>query len=254
LEYLFTGHWEHDPSWGKQFRINRYQEIYPHNIREIERYLKNQFYGVGISKAKMLTDQYGTETLTVLKNDPQKVISDLPKFPKEKILEMSQAISSRERRINLEMGLKNLFGDITISESVKAEIIRNYGDEAIKKLKENPWKLTNFRGVAYPTATAVAQRIGFDMNSPEAAIAGISEALKMKAKDGHTALKRSIIRGETRILTSIDKTVINEAIDGLLDTGALVEAHGLIGRKKMVEAERNIAKRIINLCGVCYAN
>jgi exodeoxyribonuclease V alpha subunit len=95
-----------------------------------------------------------------------------------------------------------------------------YGKDSIQKVKENPYYLTDVRGIGFKTADDVAQKLGVSFSSPFRVQAALRHALVKAAEEqGHTRLPISMLYDNIQELidTETDK-IQDEDIRQGLDT------------------------------------
>ena len=69
------GEWTEHPDYGRQLRIRSFESVQPTTRAGIERYLGSGLIkGVGAATAKLIVHAFGEETLTVLDEEPQRLI------------------------------------------------------------------------------------------------------------------------------------------------------------------------------------
>lgn len=74
-----------------------------------------------------------------------------------------------------------------ISQKQVATIYRHFGERATKVLSENPYRLTEVRGIGFQKADDIARKLGIDEFSAARRSAAITYATECLANDGHTA-------------------------------------------------------------------
>jgi exodeoxyribonuclease V alpha subunit len=73
------------------------------------------------------------------------------------------------------------------SGALAARIVKKYGNDAIAKIRENPYRLaTEVWGIGFKTADSIAGKIGIAKDDPKRLAAGIRHALETLRDDGHT--------------------------------------------------------------------
>ena len=67
-------------------------------------------------------------------------------------------------------------------------IYKTYGDEAVEKVRENPYRLAlDIHGIGFKTADTIAERLGIPRDSLIRAQAGVRHVLQEIAGEGHCA-------------------------------------------------------------------
>jgi exodeoxyribonuclease V alpha subunit len=102
-------------------------------------------------------------------------------------------------------------------------IYKTYGDEAVDKVRENPYRLAlDIHGIGFKTADDLAQRLGIPHDSLIRAEAGVRHVLQEIAGDGHCAAWRDELAGKAATLLGIAPPVIEQAIAAELEAENLV--------------------------------
>ena len=72
---LAEGNWKVDAKYGRQFLAERWEETMPATIYGIEKYLGSGLIkGVGPKFAKKIVQQFGTDTISVIEDDADRLI------------------------------------------------------------------------------------------------------------------------------------------------------------------------------------
>lgn len=92
-------------------------------------------------------------------------------------------------------------------------IYKTYGDEAIIKVSENPYRLAlDIHGIGFKTADVIAGRLGIAPDSLIRAQAGVRHVLQELSGDGHCAAPHDTLIKESVKLLEIDEAILEEAI------------------------------------------
>jgi exodeoxyribonuclease V alpha subunit len=93
-------------------------------------------------------------------------------------------------------------------------IYRTYGQQAISKIKENPYRLADdIRGIGFKTADELAAKLGIDRNSPHRAQAAVRYTLQQLAEEGHCGYPESGVVEKTTELVEIDRQAVERAVE-----------------------------------------
>jgi exodeoxyribonuclease V alpha subunit len=75
-EYTLTGSWTTHAKYGKQFAITGYETHLPSSQVGLEQYLSSGLIkGIGPSLAEKIVDAFGSDTLDVLNNHPERLLN-----------------------------------------------------------------------------------------------------------------------------------------------------------------------------------
>ena len=222
------GLWEIDPKYGKQFRIKESMPIEPTNREGILSYLSSgDFPGIGPKTAERIFDMFGEKTYEIMDEDPEQ-------FLKVKGIGKKQLISVKEGRED-QRGYREVMtflGSLGITEAFKAKIYAKYGLNCISLIKENPFDLTEIKGIAFVMADNIARNLGFDQNSPKRAACALVYMLEQEAQNGHTCFPQK---------TLLDKTIeeMHKSTNGPIKIQILENSLGKLIEERFIKCITN---------------
>nr|VFK41547.1 MAG: exodeoxyribonuclease V alpha subunit [Candidatus Kentron sp. SD]VFK47471.1 MAG: exodeoxyribonuclease V alpha subunit [Candidatus Kentron sp. SD] len=214
------GRWVNDPTHGRQFRADQLRVAPPGTREGIERYLgSGMVRGIGPHFAGKLVRAFGERVFEVIEKEPER-LTDVPGLgPKRK----AQIITAwaGQRAIQDIMVFLRSYG---IGTARAARIFKTYGDKAIDRVRENPYRLaTDIHGMGFATADTLAERLGIPRDSPLRARAGILHILGELSLQGHCAQQRATLATDAARLLSIPPAIIEHAIDEEIRGNRLVQ-------------------------------
>ena len=136
--YIFYGDWISHPKYGRQFSAGALEEIVPTEEEGIVGYLASGLIpGVGEKLAQRLVDHFGLETLEIIGQQPAR-LTEVPGIGEKLSRKITRAVSENKDVERLMVFLRHH----RVSTGLALKIHRQYGREAIARLKENPYCLT----------------------------------------------------------------------------------------------------------------
>jgi exodeoxyribonuclease V alpha subunit len=181
----FSGSWTVHPRFGRQFKADMATELKPATAGALEKYLGSGLIkGVGPKTARKIVRHFGRETLEVFEHAMER-LTEVPGIADKKLAAIKSAWlehrAIRDVMIFLQShGISTLFA---------VRIFKQYGDNAIAIVSENPYRLAaEFYGIGFFTADRVALSIGFAEDSPLRIIAAIRHVLSASREQGHCYL------------------------------------------------------------------
>jgi exodeoxyribonuclease V alpha subunit len=187
----------HDARHGEQLKVITVTELSPTTLIGIERYLASgAVQGVGPTYAKRIVEAFGLETLRVLDDEPDRLraVEGVGKKRAETILESWRS----HRAIRDVMVFLQTHG---ASPGLSMRIWKRYGTDAIRKIKEDPYRLSlDVWGIGFRTADKIAQSLGVDIRSEMRTCAGIMQILVDNSEQGHVYATESILHDRARVL------------------------------------------------------
>jgi exodeoxyribonuclease V alpha subunit len=244
------GDWYQDRVWGRQFRARAVQVEPPTSEEGLVAYLgSGRIKGLGEVTAKRLVTRFGQDLGTVIEREPGRLreVPGVGAKLAERIAEVW-----REQRENRDLLL--FLASHGIGPARAARILDAYGVRTREKVLGDPYLLAReVRGIGFRTADEIAQKVGLPADSPLRLGAGLGEALREAAGEGHTALPRAVVFERAKALLGVRSGGIEEAAGRELAEGRLA-ARALPGRdylllRELDAAEEAVAARLSDLAG-----
>lgn len=241
---LIEGNWKVDSKYGRQFTAQSWEETLPATVFGIEKYLGSGLIkGVGPKFAGRIVRKFGTETIDVIENDIERLreVEGIGQKRIEKIHE------SWERQKEIKNVMLFLQGH-GVSTSFAAKIYRQYGNDSIAKMKENPYCLADdIWGIGFKTADSIAQKLGFEKNAQVRVRSGILYTLSNLADEGHVfATKDQLVKTAQELLEAEEQTV-------LMVIEPMVEAQDLIAQNVVSQFDDSGSFQALYLPAFYYA-
>ncbi len=208
----FTGSWTHHRQYGRQFQATAAVEKKPATTAALEKYLGSGLIkGVGPKTARKIVRHFDKDTLNVFEQEIEK-LTQVPGIADKK-LAMISAAWTEHRAIREVMMFLQSHG---ISTLFAVRIYKEYGDDAIRLVTEDPYRLaTDFYGIGFFSADKVALSIGLAKDSDQRIMAGIKHVLAASRNFGHCFLTRSQIQAQVDELLELR---LGDRLSELLET------------------------------------
>jgi len=239
VKHAIAGKWVNN-KYGSQLRVERITAIEPHGKREIIKFLSSGLIkGIGPVTAKRIVDYFGKNTLEVLDNNPKSIllVKGIGQVTAEKII-----ASWKEQRSIADLITTLCSYGLTVTYAKKA--LKAFGTSAIAKIRENPYILTDIKGVGFLKADAIAKELGIKDTHPARLTAGIMYCLDNATyKEGHSYLPEKELLRRSCELMSLDSSIVADHFYES-DFGELVFTQGCVYLKRIYHAERYVADRI----------
>lgn len=177
-----SGEWSSHPKFGDQFKVVFYSCSVPASVYGIEKYLGSGLIkGIGPVMAQRIVKMFGEKTLDIIEESVEKLLQ-ITGIGKQRI-EMISKAWIEQKEIRSVMLFLQSHG---VSSAYATKIYKRYGNKSIDVVTENPYRLAHdIFGIGFITADKIAQKLGFDENSPLRAEAGILYVLHELADEGH---------------------------------------------------------------------
>src|SRR5215469_7487470 len=217
----------------------------PTTVEGIQRYLSSGLVkGIGPVLAKKLVGRFGAEVLGVIENRVTELESVDGIGPKrqERIAHAWQE-AKQVREIMLFLHSHG------VSTSRAVRIFKTYGEQAIEKVRSNPYMLAkDIYGIGFATADQIAQKVGIPKDSLDRARAGIDHVLLEATSEGHCALPLEKLKLTAAKLLETPEATIEQALSQMLTSGSLlleeIDGDALIFLPHLRKAEEGLAAKI----------
>lgn len=209
------GEYTDHPTYGKQFKVERFEEKAPEDQEAIERYLgSGAIKGIGLAMAARIVRRFKEDTFRIIEEEPER-LAEIKGISERKAMEIANQVNEK-RDLRQAMIFLQQYG-ITMNLAVK--VYQAYGQEVYGIVKENPYRLADdIDGVGFRTADEIATRVGIRMDSDFRIKSGILYALLQATGEGHTYLpERELTRRAATLLevdiAQIEKQYMDLAIE-----------------------------------------
>jgi exodeoxyribonuclease V alpha subunit len=218
------GQWVSHTRYGRQFKVERCEQVLPATHEGIKRYLGSGLIkGVGPVTAERIVRRFGVDTLRVLDEEPQRLREALGVGPKRAEL---IARAWEEQKAIKEVMLFLQSHGVTTGLAVK--IYKTYGDEALPIVQQDPYRLAkDIWGVGFKTADKLAQDLGLPRDAPSRVEAGVAHTLSQLADQGHVYVPEEELVAEASELLEVSLELVNQAV-GVLDGEEQVKRETLV--------------------------
>lgn len=223
---LAEGNWKVDARYGRQFVAENWEETLPATVYGMEKYLGSGLIkGVGPKFAKRIVQKYGVNTFEVIEDNVE-LLSEIDGIGKKRVQMIARSWEKQKEVKNIMLFLQ----EHQVSTSFAAKIYKQYGNESIAVMKENPYRLADdIWGIGFKTADQIAEKLGFGKESFVRLRSGLMYTLSELSNEGHVyAEKQQLIDKASQLLEALPETIIM-TMDEML-------------RKEELIPERNILK------------
>lgn len=251
----FYGGWVTHPKFGEQFKAERAIEKKPASSAALEKYLGSGLIkGVGPKTAKKIVKHFGDRTLEVFESKIEELLN-VPTIANKKLVQIKNSWDEHKSIRDVMMFLQSH----GVSTLFAVKVFKAYGNEAIKIVSENPYRLArDIYGIGFFSADAIALKMGFDRDGVPRVQSGIKHVLDQSRDDGHCYLTSDQILSKTGELLQLqnDELVLN-SLNTLFEENEIKKrAITEDGRsfecfyaKTLYWDERYVAKKSIELLG-----
>lgn len=207
------GAWRVDAKYGRQFSVEKFEETLPATAYGIEKYLGSGLVkGVGPKFAKRIVEQFGKDTLEVIEETPEKLLS-VPGIGKVRVDRIRSSWQEQKEIKNIMLFLQS--HDVSTAHATR--IFKTYGSESIAIVKENPYRLAeDIWGIGFKTADSIAQKMGMDKGKFVRLRSGIFYSLNRLAEAGHCYARRGQLIQTAGELLEVEEAELQVTLDEML--------------------------------------
>ncbi len=250
------GKWITHPKFGDQFQVNQYKTLVPATQGGIQKYLGSGLIkGIGPVMAKRIVKKFGINSLDII----EKNIHELAKVEGigKKRIEMIKEAWEEQKEVRSVMLFLQSHG---VSTAYAAKIFKNYGQDAIAIVKENPYRLArDIFGIGFLTADNIAEKLGIGKKAPQRIEAGLEYVLNQLADEGHVCFPYLELCTKVEEMLEVERDLVVQAIadsfqadrivieDINADTDGFKENNKLVFLKQFHVCETSISRRLSTL-------
>jgi exodeoxyribonuclease V alpha subunit len=254
-----VGNWEVHPKYGEQFRATGCSVSVPAKAQGIEKYLGSGLIrGIGPEMAKRLVTRFAENTLEVIEHHPEKLLK-VEGIGKKRLRMIRKAWEDQREVRDVMIFLQGQ----GVSTGYSAKIFKQYGQDAIRIVRENPYRLAaDIFGIGFVIADGIAQKVGIPKEALVRAEAGLIHVLERMCEEGHVYGRYDRVLSEAENLLQIPRSILQSAFDNLVASRRIVmedlqdegpeEKRGTkaVYLKAFHSAERGLANRLAALLSV----
>ena len=235
------GRWINHPVHGYQFRADSYSSQLPASANAVRRYLASSLVkGIGPVLAGRLVDCFGDETLRVIDEQPER-LAEAPGVGPRRVESIKRAwVEQQEIR-----GVMLFLQGHGVSAAYSTRIYKTYGQDAVKVVQENPYRLAqDVRGIGFITADKIARQMGIDEHSPHRAQAALEHLLLERAGEGHVFTPNAELVDLCQSRFDLPEELLTAAVGSLRKAGRIVLDGEAVFLRGLYLAERAVADSI----------
>lgn len=242
---LLKGSYINHPRFGMQFKAVYCEQRLPETAVSIERYLASGVIkGIGPSLAKKIVNQFGSETLEIMQNNPEKLTCIKGISPKK-----CESITQEFAQLSGVRRIMTYLSSYGVAASYAMAAYKLWGFEAISIIEDNPYLLcTNTVGLPFPKADEIASNLDFADSKCKRICAGLRFILEQNVLEGHTCVPLDKLIDKAKDYLSEREQDVYEAYNIEIDDNNLVEyeknGRTFVYLFEYFDAERYIAQRL----------
>ncbi len=247
------GRWVHNPKYGRQFRVERFEKQLPADVDSILRYLASgAVKGIGVKRAAKIVDEFGEDTFDVIENHPE-WLAQIPGISRKKAEEISENFKAESGMRSTMLFFREYFGS-----AISVKIYKTFGPDSVAMTKENPYILCDHvDGIDFAKADTIASKYNISRDSENRIMSGILYVLNKNSHgNGHVCLPMDELAKTSAQLLEVGNDAIVNAYKKLLvrDKIRILKSgeQTYVFTKEAYDAEQYIAKKLDSLDRLCF--
>lgn len=236
-----NGVWKVDKKYGQQFEAHTWQEVMPATVYGIEKYLGSGLIkGIGPKYAKKIVAKFGADTLDIIEENIER-LGEVEGIGKKRIQQIKFSWVRQREIKNVMVFLQSH----DVSSAYAAKIYKAYGNDAVKRVQENPYQLADdIWGIGFKTADTIAVKMGIEKDEFNRLRSGIKYALGELGNEGHVFAYREQLIKKGKELLDVTESQLDEAIERMMKNDDLKVEEDAIYLPPFYYAEIGAAKRL----------
>ena len=238
------GHWTTHKQFGRQFAVERFESVLPRTVVGIKKYLASGLVkGIGESFANRIVEKFGEKTLEVIDQFSGK-LREVEGIGPERARRIKEAWTAQKSVRDIMIFLQGH----GIGSAHAAKIFKQYGENAIAVVRENPYQLAkDIAGIGFRTADGIAAKLGVATDSIHRVKAGVLHTLERATDEGHTCLPREELIRTAGELLEAEISPVENAVNLLSVAGDVVIEEDTIYLTGLYKSERGVASKVNEL-------
>lgn len=192
------GKWQLHAEHGWSFSVDHAQPTQPHTLQGIVAYLESSVHGIGPVWAKAIVDTLGEDTFEKIDADPNVLFTIKTPSGRSMGAKQIREIISRWEEARAVRRVMLFLTSHGVTPGLAGKIYKEYGDDALDRLNEDPYCLVELRGIGFRIADRIAKNLNVPLESPQRIQAGIIYCLQEAEGHGHCYLTEAELRLEIR--------------------------------------------------------
>lgn len=242
LTYRFWGYWTTHHAYGRQFVFSHFVVDTPADEDAVVAYLQ-LCRGIGKATAYRLWNQYGSDAVDVLSQNPERVAREIRGITIYAAGEAAEFLRSEAVIRRAKMDLLGLLNGRGIPKTVLNNALRDWGSEAASTIKQNPYLLMRYPGCGFAKADKLYLEFGHNPARMKRQSLCCWYAVRSSSQ-GDTWFPVGVCREKLSQSIAGAQPEINRALALSLRHGSLVERYEN-GQRWVTEAEKAFDETLV---------
>jgi exodeoxyribonuclease V alpha subunit len=234
----FSEHARH----GWQFAVESFHSALPQTADGIAFWLVTRVPGIGRTFARAIVEHFGAEhVFDELDRNPERLREVRTKAGRA----ISRASVERAvvawREVATIREVETFLFSHGISAGLAARLVREYGDDVVAVLTDDPYRLTELPRIGFKIADRIARSLGVELDDPHRLRAGLRFVLEEAESDGNVfLLLEELWQSAGRLLDVGEPDPLESALRALVLAAEVVVERDRVYRSELWEMERRL--------------
>ena len=217
--YRLKGEFRVHPRYGEEFSFSHAEEAIPTNAAGIREFLASgTIKGIGAKTAAAIVNKFGDSTMDIIESEPDR-LTEVDGIGRKKAVQIAESYAAHREFANVALE----FGELGLTSAQSLRLYLNYGKDAVKLVRENPYRLIDeVRGIGFRKADQIADAMGVGREDPMRITSGIKAYLTAHAGDGNTYMPRTELTEQVAQFLDVTRELVDEGIAALTFDGSIM--------------------------------
>ncbi len=247
-ELVCTGRCSRHPKYGWQFTVENFRASLPQTAEGVMRWLIARVPGIGPAFARAIVNHFDAEDVFAeLDRDPERLREVRTRSGRPISAKAVERAIAAWREVATVREVESFLFAHGISAGLAGRLVRQYGDEVIAVLTQEPYRLVELPRVGFKIADGIARSLGIELDDPQRLRAGLQFVLEQAESEGNTFVPSAELwQRAGRILGIDDPDPLESSVRALIADGVVVVEGDRVYRAELWEIERRLAADLAN--------
>ncbi len=247
-ELVCTGRFSRHPKYGWQFTVENFRASLPQTAEGVMRWLIARVPGIGPAFARAIVNHFDAEDVFAeLDRDPERLREVRTRSGRPISAKAVERAIAAWREVATVREVESFLFAHGISAGLAGRLVRQYGDEVIAVLTQEPYRLVELPRVGFKIADGIARSLGIELDDPQRLRAGLQFVLEQAESEGNTFVPSAELwQRAGRILGIDDPDPLESSVRALIADGVVVVEGDRVYRAELWEIERRLAADLAN--------
>ena len=239
--------------YGSQFQVERWKEIAPTTVEGIRNYLSSGLLkGIGGATANAIVQRFGTRSLEVLENDPDRLL-EIRGITPDKLEEIKTGYAESQTMREL----MTLLGPFQVTPNTAMKIYEYFGVEAAELLRESLYRLCEVPGFGFKRVDAIVRKSGGSLRDPVRVRGALFYTLeKARSESGHLFLETDhMLRSALKLLNEsmelgeipVDQEQVERELENMILSNVVVSSDSKLYLPQVFRQETETAYKVAQM-------